>query len=228
MKGKPIQVLLVEDNAGDARLFREMFRNEKPGIFELTHLMRLSDAEAHLAKSEVDIVLLDMGLPDGHGLDTVRRARKAAPLIPLIVLTGLDDEAIAAEAMKEGAEDYLIKGQIENRALPRALRHAIERHRLQAENDLVLTRQLQFKDEFLSHVSHELRSPLTAIYQFVTILLDGLAGETNPEQREYLAIVLRNVKQLQSMINDLLEVTHLQSGKPMIEAQSTSLSEAVD
>jgi len=228
MKGKPIQVLLVEDNAGDARLFREMFRNEKPGIFELTHLMRLSDAEAHLAKSEVDIVLLDMGLPDGHGLDTVRRARKAAPLIPLIVLTGLDDEAIAAEAMKEGAEDYLIKGQIENRALPRALRHAIERHRLQAENDLVLTRQLQFKDEFLSHVSHELRSPLTAIYQFVTILLDGLAGEANPEQREYLAIVLRNVKQLQSMINDLLEVTHLQSGKPMIEAQSTSLSEAVD
>src|SRR5450755_3045164 len=227
MKGKPIQVLLVEDNAGDARLFREMFRNEKPGIFELTHLMRLSEAEAHLAKSEVDIVLLDMGLPDGHGLDTVRRARKAAPLIPLIVLTGLDDEAIAAEAMKEGAEDYLIKGQIENRALPRALRHAIERHRLQAENDLVLTNQLQFKDEVLSHVSHELRSPLTAIYQFVTVLLDGLAGKLSLEQHEYLEIVLRNIKQLQAMIDDLLEVTRVQAGKLTIELQCTSVADAI-
>src|SRR5471030_610587 len=141
MKGKPIQVLLVEDNAGDARLFREMFRNEKPGIFELTHLMRLSEAEAHLAKSEVDIVLLDMGLPDGHGLDTVRRAHAAAPSIPVIVLTGLDDEALAAEAMKEGAQDYLIKGQIENRALPRALRHAIERHRMQSEAEVIRMQQ---------------------------------------------------------------------------------------
>src|SRR6202162_6656481 len=104
--------------------------------------------------------------------------------------------------MKEGAQDYLIKGQIENRALPRALRHAIERYRMQAETDLIRTDQLQFKDEFLSHVSHELRSPLTAIYQFVTILLDRLDGELNPEQNEYLEVVLRNVKQLKSMIDD--------------------------
>jgi two-component system sensor histidine kinase UhpB len=78
----------------------------------------MSEAEIHLAKGGVDIVLLDMGLPDGHGLDTVRRAHRVAPDVPMIVLTGLDDEALAAEAMKEGAQDYLIKGQIENRALP--------------------------------------------------------------------------------------------------------------
>jgi signal transduction histidine kinase len=227
MKQKSLQILLVEDNAGDARLLREMFSKERPDSFELTHLLRMREAEIHLAKGGVDIVLLDMGLPDGHGLETVRRARAAAPGIPMIVLTGLDDEALAAQAMKEGAQDYLIKGQIENRALPRALRHAIERHRLQAETDLIRTNQIQFKDEFLSHVSHELRSPLTAIYQFVTILLDRLAGELNPEQREYLEIVLRNVKQLQSMINDLLEVTRVQAGKPMIELQCTSVSEAV-
>jgi phosphoserine phosphatase RsbU/P len=163
MKEKTLQVLLVEDNAGDARLLREMFKGEKPGSFELTHLLRMSEAEIHLAKGGVDIVLLDMGLPDGHGLDTVRRAHAAAPSVPLIVLTGLDDEALAAEAMKEGAQDYLIKGQIESRALPRALRHAIERHRMQTETDLIRTHQMQFKDEFLSHVSHELRSPLSAI-----------------------------------------------------------------
>ena len=188
MKGKALQVLLVEDSAGDARLLREMFSKEPPGSFVLTHVERMSDALRNLAKGGIDIVLLDMGLPDGHGLDTVRRAQAAAPGIPLIVLTGLDDEALADQAMKEGAQDYLIKGQIENRALPRALRHAIERHRMKAETDLLREQQLQLKDEFLSHVSHELRSPLTAIYQFVTILLDGLAGELNPTQREYLQI----------------------------------------
>jgi signal transduction histidine kinase len=227
MKESALQVLLVEDNAGDARLLHEMFSKEKPGSFELTHFLRMSEAVVHLAKGGVDIVLLDMGLPDGHGLDTVRRTHAAAPDVPVIVLTGLDDEALAAEAMKAGAQDYLIKGQIENRALPRALRHAIERHRMQTETDLILTHQVQFKDEFLSHVSHELRSPLTAIYQFVTILLDKLAGELNPQQDEYLRIVLRNVKQLQSMINDLLEVTRVQAGKLLIELQSTSVSDAI-
>jgi two-component system sensor histidine kinase UhpB len=73
----------------------------------------------------VDIILLDLGLPDGHGVDTVRRMHAAAPGVPVIVLTGLDDETFAAQAMEEGAQDYLIKGQIESRALPRALRHAI-------------------------------------------------------------------------------------------------------
>jgi len=227
VKERALQVLLVEDNAGDARLLREMFSKERAESFELTHLLRMSEAVTHLAKGGVDIVLLDMGLPDGHGLDTVRRAHAAAPGVPVIVLTGLDDEALAAEAMKEGAQDYLIKGQIENRALPRALRHAIERHRMQTETDLIRTNQIQFKDEFLSHVSHELRSPLTAIYQFVTILLDKLAGELNMEQHEYLEIVLRNVKQLQSMIDDLVEVTRVQAGKLMIEPQCTSVSDAI-
>jgi signal transduction histidine kinase len=227
VKENALQVLLVEDNAGDARLLREMFSKERPDSFQLTHLLRMSEAVNHLTKSHVDIVLLDMGLPDGHGLDTVRRAHAAAPGVPLIVLTGLDDEALADQAMKEGAQDYLIKGQIENRALPRALRHAIERHRMQTETDLIRTQQLQFKDEFLSHVSHELRSPLTAIYQFVTILLDKLVGELNFEQCDYLEIALKNVKQLQSMIDDLLEVTRAQAGKLTIDLECTSVSDAV-
>jgi signal transduction histidine kinase len=226
MKEKTLQVLVVEDNAGDVRLLREMFRGERADSFEITHLMRMSEAETHLAKGGVDITLLDMGLPDGHGLDTVRRARAAAPNIPLIVITGLDDEALAEEAMNQGAQDYMIKGQIESRALPRALRHAIERHRMQAETDLIRTHQMQFKDEFLSHVSHELRSPLTAVRQFVTILLDGLAGEVNLEQRQYLEIVLRNVKQLHAMINDLFEVSGIQAGKLKIELQCTSAADA--
>jgi signal transduction histidine kinase len=223
-----VKVLLVEDNAGDALLLREMFRKEKLGSFALVHVVRLAEALSHLEKNKVDIVLLDLGLPDGHGLDTLRRTLAVAPVVPVIVLTGLEDEVLAAQAMKEGALDYLIKGQIENRALPRVLRHAIERHRMQSETELLRAQQLQFKDEFLSHVSHELRSPLTAIYQFTTILLDRLAGDLNPEQSEYLSIVLTNVKQLRSMIDDLLEVTRAEAGKLTIDLQRMAITEAVD
>jgi len=87
--------------------------------------------------------------------------------------------------------------------------------------------QLRFKDEFLSHVSHELRSPLTAIKQFTTILLGGLAGPLNPEQQDYERIVLRNVRQLQSMIDDLLEVTRLETGKLTVELDSASVVDAI-
>jgi signal transduction histidine kinase len=223
MRKKPLQILLVEDNAGDARLLREMFSKESPDSFELTHVTRMHDAEVHLAKGGVDVVLLDMGLPDGHGLETLRRAHAAAPDVVMIVLTGLEDEVLAAEAIKEGAQDYLIKGQIENRALPRALRHAIERHRMQAEADVMRIQQLQLRDQFLSHVSHELRSPLTSIYSFSTIIADGLAGETTPQQNDYLQIILRNVRQLKSMIEDLLEVTQAQAGKLSVELEPVSL-----
>jgi diguanylate cyclase (GGDEF)-like protein/PAS domain S-box-containing protein len=120
-------VLLVEDNAGDARLIREMFNEQGLNTAEFTHVQCMSDAEKYLAGLAVDIVLLDLGLPDACGLEAVRRAHAAAPHVALVVLSGLDDESIALQALQEGAEDYLIKGEIEPRELLRALRYAIER-----------------------------------------------------------------------------------------------------
>src|SRR5437879_12850747 len=103
----------------------------------------------------------------------------------------------------------------------------MDRQRMQVETQQIRKQQLQLKDAFLSHLSHELRSPLTAIYQFVSILVDGLAGELRPEQSEYLRITLRNVRQLESMIADLLEVTRIQAGKLNIEPQGASLRDAI-
>jgi signal transduction histidine kinase len=223
---KTLHVLLVEDNASDARLLRTMLSREKQGSFEFIHVTHMSEAEILLSKGGVDIVLLDMGLPDGHGIDIVRRARAAAPAVVMIVMTGFEDEALAAEALKEGAQDYLIKGQIENRALPQALRHAMERQRLQAETDLMAKNEVQLRDDFLSRVSHELRSPLTSIYSFGSLIADGLAGQTTPQQDDYLQIILRNVGQLRAMIEDLLEVTQEQTGKLTVELQSVSVNEA--
>jgi PAS domain S-box-containing protein len=102
-----------------------------------------------------------------------------------------------------------------------------ERKRAQEALEQGAKDQLRFKDEFLSHVSHELRSPLTAIKQFTTILLSGLAGELNKEQREYQQIVLKNIRQLQSMIDDLLDVTRAEAGKLSVEPESTSAWDAV-
>jgi signal transduction histidine kinase len=219
-------LLVIEDNPGDARLLREMF-NDGSSSTELSLVSTMSDAERHLAENTVDIIVVDLGLPDAQGLDAIRRTRAAAPAAPLVVLTGRDDEALASRTLREGAQDYLIKGQIENRALPRALRHAIERQRMQVETDLIRKHQVQLRDEFLSHVSHELRSPLTSIYSFTTIIADKLAGETSPQQDEYLQIILRNVAQLQAMIEDLLEVTQAQAGKLSVELQSVSVNEAI-
>jgi diguanylate cyclase (GGDEF)-like protein/PAS domain S-box-containing protein len=120
-------MLLIEDNPGDARLIREMFKEQGSQSAELKHVECMGDAEKYLATSSVDIILLDLGLPDVQGLDTVRRAHRAAPGVPLVILSGLDDESMAIEALQEGAQDYLIKGQIEPRELVRALRYAVER-----------------------------------------------------------------------------------------------------
>src|SRR5580700_9552545 len=128
MSKKSIKVLLlVEDMLGDARLLREMLDEQGSQSTELTHVECMGDAEKHLAEHEVDIILLDLGLSDAQGLGAVRRARAAAPRTPLVVLTGLDDESLAAQALQEGAQDYLIKGQIEIRGFLRALRYAIKR-----------------------------------------------------------------------------------------------------
>ncbi|MGA8232090.1 MAG: EAL domain-containing protein [Candidatus Acidiferrales bacterium] len=129
---KTIRVLLlVEDNHGDARLIREMFKDQGPMRTELTHVASMIEAEEHLAKTPVDLILLDLGLPDAQGLGALRRARAMAPRVPLVVLTGLDDEVLAGQALHEGAQDYLVKGQIEARGLFRALRYAVERKNME-------------------------------------------------------------------------------------------------
>src|SRR5580658_5043203 len=133
MSRKSINVLLlVEDSPGDARLLREMLTDQDgPHRTEVTHVESMADAEMQLGKRKFDIVLLDLGLPDAQGLGSLRRARAIASRVPMVVLTGYDDEALAAEALQEGAQDYLIKGQIDPRGLLRALRYAVERKALE-------------------------------------------------------------------------------------------------
>jgi PAS domain S-box-containing protein len=125
-------VLLVEDDLGFARLLREMFKSQGSPNTLVCHVETMQAAEAELAGRTVDIILLDPGLPDSQGIVSVQRAHAAAPRVPLVVLTGRDDESLALKALQEGAQDYLIKGQIDTRGLMRFLRYAVERSAMEA------------------------------------------------------------------------------------------------
>ena len=127
MSSERIKVLLVEDNLGDAGLLYEGLEEAVPGQFEMTHVRRLSEALEYLWEETCDVVLLDLGLPDSHGLDTLVVTRAQAPGVPIVVLTGFQDEALAVEALKGGAQDYLVKGQVDGTLLGRTMRYAIVR-----------------------------------------------------------------------------------------------------
>jgi len=124
-----LKILLVEDSPADSRLLWEMLRDS--GIkdrFSLDPAVTLKEALGQLSSKKFDLVLLDLMLPDSAGLDTFRAVRKAYPDVPVVLLTGLSDETFAARAVREGAQDYLVKGQVDAAQLVRSMRYAIERH----------------------------------------------------------------------------------------------------
>src|SRR5215472_16064182 len=156
---RPIRVLLIEDNPGDARLIELMLMEAESEAFELRRAERLEDGLREIGSGEIDIVLSDLSLPDSQGMETFRRLHSRAPHVPIIVLSGLNDTNLALNAVHFGAQDYLIKGQVDGQLLARAMRYAIERKRMteqlhryaaelreknaQLESDFSMAREIQ-------------------------------------------------------------------------------------
>jgi len=132
MNKTPIRILLVEDNPADARLLQLVLEEKAAFPSRWTHVQRLSEAIEHLTQHQPEVVLLDLSLPDGHGIDTLVALQAYASHLPIVVITGTDDETLALNAMHAGAQDYLVKGQIDGELLARTLRYSIERR--QAED----------------------------------------------------------------------------------------------
>jgi signal transduction histidine kinase len=195
-------LLIIEDNPGDARLLREMLGEKPEHDVDLMFAATMSEAEKHLSLNKFDIILLDLGLPDAQGLNAIRRTRAAAPAVPLVVLTGMDDAAVAAQSLQEGAQDYLIKGQIESRGLVRALRYATERKRLE-----------RLKDEFVSTVSHELRTPLTSITASLGLLMGKADGVLPAPIARLIEIAHNNSQRLVRLVNDILDIEKLEANQ---------------
>ena len=226
MKDQSTHVLLIEDNPGDADLVRLRLVDGKTKV-EVNCVNRLSDALASLKEKSPGVILLDLNLPDSQGAETFRKVLEKAPDVPVVILSGQDDEELAIKALHQGVQDYLVKGAISSNGLDRAMRYAVERQALLRSLEMSRKQQLEFKNQFLSHVSHELRTPLTCIHQFVTILIDGLAGEVSPEQRDHLKTILKSVNQLGAMVRDLLEASQAESGKIRIEPRCVAIGDLI-
>lgn len=162
---EPIRVLLVEDNPGDVRLILEQLRSLPAELFDLERVDRLAPALDRLRKDGIDVVLLDLGLPDCSGLETFHRLRQDAPEQPILVISGLDDESVALEAVRAGAQDYLVKGRMEGALLTRAIRYAIARKR----SDAALAENEARYQSILQHVANAVyvSDPVTGIAEYV-------------------------------------------------------------
>jgi len=226
MNEQTTNVLLIEDNPGDADLVRLRLVEGQSSV-KVNCVNRLADGLAALTRETPSLVLLDLNLPDSHGAETFRRLMEHAPNVPVVVLSGQDDEVLAMKAVHHGVQDYLVKSTISSKNLERAMRYAVERQGLLRSLEIAQKQQLEFKNQFLSHVSHELRTPLTCIHQYVSLLVDGLAGPLAPEQADHLKTVLKSVHQLHAMIRDLLEATRAEGGKMRIEPRCIALEELV-
>ncbi len=220
------QVLLIEDNPGDADLVRLRLVQGHSG-HDVNCVNRLSDGLASIKDNVPAVILLDLNLPDCQGAETYRKVLEKAPNVPVVILSGHDDEALAVKALNQGVQDYLVKGSISSNSLDRAIRYAVERQALLRSLEISRKQQLEFKNQFLSHVSHELRTPLTCIHQYASILHDGIAGELSADQKDHLKTILKSVNQLGAMVRDLLEASRAESGKIQIEPRCVVIGDLI-
>ena len=173
---KRLHILIVEDNQADVDLIRETLPEKGPVSFRIESVSQLSGALARLKDEGVDLVLLDLGLPDSQGLETFRRLREAAPHIPVIILTVNDDQEVAVAAVREGAQDYLVKGQIGGSLLTRALRYAVERKRAEEalqEFQTRLEERVRERTQALAKSEERFRMMVEEVKDYAIIMLDA-------------------------------------------------------
>ena len=239
VKQQRLTVLLVEDNPGDARLIRESLSDVGGNTFDLETADRLATALRRLSAGGIDAVLLDLALPDSRGRETFSKAKAQAPTVPIIVLTGLGDEALALKMVQEGAQDYVTKIDLKGSVLSRAIRYAIEREKSEQQirrfneelEDRVQERTAELKaineelEAFSASVSHDLRGPLHVISGYSVMLEETYGRILDPEGRKYLQRIHGSVQQMANIIEDLLKLSRL--GRQQLKLQTTNLNEII-
>lgn len=200
------KILIVEDDEKFARVLSKQLRKSN---YEVFHSPNLADFSDVVVTEEIDLVLLDLGLPDSSGLETYEKVSKVVSDIPVVVLTGLDDEEIAVGAVKKGAQDYLVKGDVDNRTILRSLDYAIERSkllfRLKKLQEIVLqSERIKVLVETAGAAAHEINQPLTSIFGMVEILKNDLKKDTEAQKK--LDFILDSAYSIKEIINKMCSI----------------------
>lgn len=205
-------ILLIEDDDVDYMWVKRTLERRKESSFDLTRVSQLKEGVECLKKEKFQLILLDLSLPDSRGIETFIAVREASPKIPVVVFSGDSEQSVALEAMSKGAQDYLIKGKADGEMLERVIHYAIERRRVQ-----------QMREEFISMIAHDLGSPLAIAIESVSQMLDGMVGNMDQDQKEYLSVSLRSMRRLQQISRNLLEMTKAELGKVQLRIQPFNL-----
>jgi len=230
MAKERLKVLMVEDNPIDALVVKKRLQKDSAFDYEVTHVVSGEEALLSMEKNSYNIVLLDYNLPKMGGMEILAEINRKNIEVPVIMITGQGDEIVAAQLIKEGALDYLPKRENYEDAVPFIIRKTIaefrsklERLRLQKEialrkeelekTNAKLTELDRMKSDFVANVVHELKTPLTIIKGNLDNIDQGLAGEVQAKQKELLGDVFRVINRLSRLINDLLDLSKIESGK---------------
>jgi signal transduction histidine kinase len=238
MSESPVKILLIEDDVAEARLLQEVLKGFSLTVFGLTHVRRLQEGLGRLNQENFDVILLDLTLPDSQGLASLELLVNRTPHLPIVVLTNTNDDRLAVEAVRQGAQDYLVKRNINIDVLVRSLQYAIERQKVsdllretnenlvtqieQKTAELMKAKEInQLQSELVSMFSHDFRSPLTTVLSCVE-LLQNKSDRLNEERKTYLFQMLRSAsKNMVQLLDEVLLVGKADSGT--LECQLSEL-----
>lgn len=230
MSASSLKILLIEDNLAEARLLREVLKQGDFKRFSLVHVKRLREALDRLQEDCFDVILLDLTLPDSQGLESLYPLSRHAPSLPIVVLTNMNDDELAIEAVRQGAQDYLVKRQINVEVLFRSLRYAIERKQvlesLRAVNEalknrvqertaeLVEAKEVnQLKSEFVSMISHDFRNPLNTILLCAGLLEDNDHLLSKEKKLTHFQLIHSAIQDMARLLDEVLLIGKADSGK---------------
>ncbi|MEG3620239.1 hybrid sensor histidine kinase/response regulator [Magnetovibrio sp. PR-2] len=226
-----MDILLVEDSRTSVLMVSSLLDDDPTEDYQLTVAGTVAQAREHLQNHEFDLILLDLTLPDSSGLATVDSVFEVAKGTGIVVLTSISDEQVGLSALKHGAQDFLIKDETYRKVLLRAVKYA--RQRSISERDVREAREMaefatKSKSSFIANLSHELRTPLNAVIGFSELMMNGLAGDLDDKQREYLNDIHKSGQYLHGLIGTVLDLSKIEADRLDVSEEQVSLSAVVE